>query len=209
MLLDLEDLVRTYAWEVTGVVHCGAHLAEEAAEYDRLFPGVPVHWIEANPAVIPKIQKVLRPYPHQRVIQALLWSESDVEKTFHVTNYDGMSSSVYPFGTHPEFSPDTVYVRDVELVTSTLWDLHMRHDFTGANLLNMDLQGAEIPCLLGAGRLLGQIQYISSEVNTAEVYEGCSQLPDLDELLARECFKRIETYMVPGQGWGDAAWIRT
>jgi FkbM family methyltransferase len=220
MLLDLETLANRYAMNVTGVVHCGAHLAEEAPLYARLFPGAPVVWVEANPQVLPKIRKVLRRHPGQVLLEGLLWSEDGIDLPFNVTNYDGMSSSILPFGTHPQFSPDTVFVDKIALPSVTLDTLLESFwapdapvearglDIRQVNLLNMDLQGVELRCLEGAERLLNQIDYINSEVNTDEVYLGCTRLEQLDEYLDERGFTRVETSIVPGQGWGDGMWVR-
>ena len=210
MLLDLPTLVTRHGMKVSGVVHAGAHLAEEAAQYQRLFAGRPVWWIEANPDVVSKIQTALAPYPAQQLIQALLWDRDGQMLDFHVTNYDGMSSSILHFGTHPEFSPDTKFTHQIQLRSRTIDTLVDEFGISGCNFLNMDLQGVELQCLRGAERLVTeQIDYINSEVNTEDVYRGCTKLHELDAHLAERGFTRVATEIVPGQGWGDALWVRT
>lgn len=206
MLMDWNRLVPQYKLRdrVTGVLHCGARLGEEAADYAAA-DIKNVWWVEANPAVIERLEAHVKPLGHH-VLQTLLSDETGQKLTFHVTNYDGMSSSVLDFGTHPEFSPDTVFVRDEELWTSTIdWlvDFYSIHD---VNMLVMDLQGYEGPVLRGAPRLIPQLQFVMSEVNNAEVYKGATQVDELDELL--KDFDRVETYWVGEQGWGDALWVR-
>lgn len=209
MLLDLEQLVGKYRMNVSGVVHAGAHLAEEADLYQRLFGTAPVWWIEANPKVIPKIQQAIRRYPNQQVIEACLWSEGGVRKTFNVTNHDGMSSSLLEFGTHTEFSTDTWFEDHIDVVTATLDELAADHGIKGCNLLNMDLQGVELAVANGAKTLIrDEIDYINSEVNTDEVYVGCAKLNELDRYFGTFGFRRVAQSIVPGQGWGDALWVR-
>src|SRR4051812_25253949 len=108
MLIDLGVLVERYDMQVHGVLHVGAHLGEEAAQYAAL--GVPVWWVEANRAVVPKLVANLSPWPDQHVIVALVTDQDDSDAEFHVTNYDGMSSSIFEFDRHPLYSPDTVFV---------------------------------------------------------------------------------------------------
>lgn len=208
MLLDLEVLARKYRMKVTGVLHAGAHLAEEAEVYSRLFPGAPVWWVEANADVIPKIKQRLRRFPNQQVFEALLWAEPDIEMPFNVTNHDGMSSSILEFGTHPEFSPETVFVDHRTLTTTTI-DRLVYDEKIRANLLNMDLQGVEWAVAKGGRDFIDdQVDYINSEVNIAEVYKGCTQMNELDAFFTDMEFRLVETSIVPGQGWGDALWIR-
>ena len=211
MLLDFDALVERYEMKIYGILHCGANLAQEAAEYDAVLGDVPVLWVEAIPALIPEIEANLTPFPRQHVVQALIWDGDGVEMGFNVTNYSGMSSSVYPFGTHPTFSPDTVFVDRITLTTTTIDTLWKRHK-PMANMLVMDLQGAEGPALRGARAFLGSVDYVMTEVNAAAVYQGCTQIDEIDDLLPE--FSRVETHWVapPATGpqhWGDALYVRT
>lgn len=215
MLLDLEKLVARYEMKANGVLHLGAHLAEEAPSYDHVFPRVPVWWIEAIPDLIPKVERQIAAYPAQKVVQGLVYSEPGVELAFNVTNYDGMSSSIFEFGTHPDFSPDTLFVQQLKLRSTTVDDLVEEHGIV-ANLLNMDLQGAELHALLGAEEFLRGVDYVYTEINKAEVYQGCAKVHELDAVLSD--FQRVETSWVlttlsrsrgkVDDGWGDALYVR-
>lgn len=206
MLMSLAELVDKYRMEVSGVLHVGAHLAEEADVYEGL--GMhDVWWVEANPAVIPVIEERLSIlYPTQKLVQGLVYAVNGVLLDFNVTNYDGMSSSILEFGTHPSFSPDTVFVDKLKLVSTTI-DTIVRENDVKANFLVMDLQGAELLALQGATEFLYDVDYIMTEVNQDQVYVGCAQVGELDEYL--DAFNRVETYWVPGQGWGDALYVRS
>lgn len=203
--MSLPDLVEKYSMDIRGVLHVGAHLAEETDVYNELNVG-PVVWVEANPEVLPRILERLKPHPAQTLVQALVYSEDGLILDFNVTNYDGMSSSILEFGSHPVFSPDTVFVDKVELKTSTIDWLSYAYDIK-ANFLNMDIQGAELHALQGATEFLKGVDYIMSEVNDTDVYVDCAKVWELDEILAD--FERVATYWVGDQGWGDALWIKT
>jgi FkbM family methyltransferase len=206
MMLNWAMLLEKYGLrdKVTGVIHAGARLGEEAADYAAADISN-VWWIEANPAVFLKLNAHVSALGHH-AISALLAERPNEKMTFHVTNYDGMSSSVLEFGTHPEFSPDTVFVHDVELVTDTIDRLVDDFAISNVNMLVMDLQGFEGPVLRGARELLPHLDFVMSEVNKAQVYVGATQVEELDELLAD--FDRVETLWVADQGWGDAFWVR-
>ncbi len=203
MLLDLAVLIEKYDLKISGILHVGAHLAEEAPLYDSL--GVTnVWWVEGNADNIDRIVTAVEGYGHE-VIHGLVADEDGKEVVFHITNYDSMSSSILEFGTHPTFSPDTVFVEHRTMKTFTL-DSRLQ-DFTGVNFLNMDIQGAELLALKGATNLLPQIDYIYTEVNCKEVYQHCAKVEELDEFLVD--FRRMETGWVQNQGWGDSLYIRT
>ena len=75
------------------------------------------------------------------------------------------------------------------------------------NFINIDVQGYELEVFKGATNTLKHIDYIMSEVNTDEVYEGCVLIDELDEFLVTFGFNRVETNMAGGL-WGDAFYIK-
>lgn len=208
MLLSFPELVKKYDMQISGVLHLGAHLAEEAPEYKNAKVGE-VWWVEANPAVQGKIAARLISYPEQNLIEGLVYSVAGESVNFNVTNYDGMSSSIFPFGTHSEFSPDTHFVDRVNITSTTIDDIVSAFNVR-ANFLNMDLQGAELHALQGGRNYIDQqAQYVYTEVNKDEVYVNCAKVGELDEFLTPYGFERVETSWVPDQGWGDALYVRS
>ena len=204
MLLDWPALVAKHSIRLTGVIHCGARIGEERDDYAAVDCSN-VWWIEGNPDVIPRLRENVEPLGHH-VIQALLSDTDDATITFHVTNNEGMSSSILEFGTHPTFSPQTVFEKHLELPTSRLDTLVSRYGIPDVNFLAMDLQGAEAHCLRGATDLLPRLDYVMTEINKEEVYEGCAKVWELDELLPD--FERVETFWNEDQGWGDGLYVR-
>lgn len=208
MLLDLAASVQKFNLTISGVLHVGAHLAEEAKIYNAL--GIRnVWWIEGNEDNISRIIDEASQYQRLadvKTILALVADEDGKEVTFNITNYDSMSSSILEFGTHPTFSPDTVFVEHRKQKTWTLDTLVQANGIWGVNFLNMDLQGAELMALKGAEKLISELDYIYTEVNCKEVYVGCAQVEELDAFLTD--FDRVETGWVGDQGWGDALYRR-
>ncbi len=77
-----------------------------------------------------------------------------------------------------------------------------RYDF-----INLDIQGAELKALKGADKILPYIKAIYTEVSTKELYKNCVLLPELDEFLEKNGFKRIIINMTHNY-WGDALYIK-
>lgn len=191
--------------DITGILHVGAHIGEEAEAYDRC--GVKkVVWVEGNPELIAELTRNVSVYKHG-VIQALVTDVDKKEVTFNVTN-NFQSSSIYEFGTHSVVSPDVVFTHQLKLVGRRLDELADEYDFSGLNFLNMDLQGAELVALQGMGNLVKQFKYIYTEINVDELYVGCARLPQLDQYLAKYDFQRVEIAMAGIAGWGDALYVR-
>lgn len=213
MLMTLKGLIERFDLKITGVVHVGAHTGEEATDYANA--GITtVWWIEGNPDIIPTLQRNVYRYDHH-VVCALITDVADEQRKFNVTNFDSLSSSVFEFGTHAVASPDVHWVEHKQLTTSTLDDVVATYTITGCNLLNMDLQGAEMLALRGGTELLKEIDYIFCEINVDELYIGCARLPEMDNFLWDLGYDRVATQMAgnpePGPGWvgwGDALWVR-
>lgn len=204
MLIPLESLVDSYNLNITGVLHVGAHIGEERFAYQNC--GIKdVVWIEANPELIGELRANVEPFGH-RVIQALVTDKNNGERTFHVTN-NFQSSSVFEFGTHSIVSPDVHFTHDIVLPTRTIASLADEYGFAGLNFMNLDLQGAELIALYGAGDdLLGEFDYIYTEINVDELYKNCARIDELDRFLIG--FRRVETAMAGNAGWGDAFYMR-
>ena len=106
----------------------------------------------------------IKGFAGQHVINALVTDHRQQLVPFHVTNYEGMSSSVYKFGTHSQFSPDTIVERTLELPSTPLDHLNDEYNFEGCNMFNIDIEGAGLLALKGATHLLKQMDIIYMEV---------------------------------------------
>jgi hypothetical protein len=71
----------------------------------------------------------------------------------------------------------------------------------------MDVQGYELEVLKGSKKTLENVEYIYTEVNRANVYDGCVQIEELDSFLRGFGFGRKETNW-EGVTWGDALYIK-
>ena len=203
MLISVDSLSRIWKVQPKGVLHVGAHLAEEAVEYTRHNWGK-VIWIEAQADLADLLRNKLDPQ-HNEVINATVWGTSGITFEFNVSS-STQSSSLLNFGTHKKDYPDIVFTKSYSVVTSTLDDiLDSESDF---NFINLDIQGAELEALKGLGVHINKAKWIYSEVNRKEVYEGCAKIKDLDDYLEKFSFERIATRWAYGAGWGDALWIK-
>lgn len=206
MLTPLDGLIEKYGLKISGVLHVGAHIGEEADAYNMA--SVPrVLWVEANPEIIPELTKNVGRYGHQ-VVNACVSATDDMDFVLHVTN-NVMSSSVLPLGTHKKRAPKVVYTHDIEMKTKTIDTICQQHNFHEFNVINMDIQGAELLALRGGSKALRHTEWIFTEINFDELYVGCARAWELDEFLWYEGFYRCETWMAGNDvGWGDALYAR-
>jgi FkbM family methyltransferase len=204
MLIPMKTLMDEFDLQITGIIHGGAHLGEEAATYHE-FGVKKVLWIEGNPDLIPELRRNVASYHHD-VAQALLGAESG-ETEFHVAN-NGQSSSVLELGTHLTVHPDVKFVETKVLPVRTLDSVVGSHWAFGYNFLNLDLQGYELEALRGGEQTLSRVNYVLSEVNVDELYVGCARLGDLDDFLTERGFELVALKMAGSTGWGDGLWRR-
>jgi FkbM family methyltransferase len=203
VLFPVKTLSSVWKINPIGVLHVGAHNAEESEDY-RTFQWGKVIWVEAQQDLINSIRKKLDPAMNT-AIHATVWSQSGIEMVFNVAS-NTQSSSLLNFGSHEADYPDITVTNSHKVITETLESVippDAKFDF-----INLDIQGVELQALKGLGKYFDQINWIYTEVNKEEVYKDCSKVKDIDEYLEGKGFKRIATRWIRGQGWGDALYVR-
>jgi len=207
MLFALDLLIKKYAIPPTGVIHVGAHHAEEAGIY-RLCGFKKVLWIEGNPALIPNLEKKLQNFSSQKVYQALIDIE-EKETVFHLTN-DPQSSSLYKLKEHATQYPSVTVEKEITCITQRL-DTFLKLNAVEKsefNFLNLDIQGNELNALKSLGEDLEGFHFIYTEVQLTELYAKSPNLNDMDRFLFSKGYTRTETNL-QYRSWGDALYIKT
>lgn len=209
MLIPFEKLIKKHSVNITGVLHCGASIGQEAQEYAKL--GVQnMVFIEADPETYVELKSNIINYPSAIPINACLSDKDNEEVEFNIANNGGQSSSMLKFGTHETAHPEVKFIGTKTLKTKRLdtlideFNLNI-HEF---NFLNMDLQGAELLALRGLGDYLKYFKYAYLEVNQKEVYKQCPKIDEIDMYMIGFGFRRVETQWSGNHGWGDAFFIR-
>lgn len=207
MIFSYQYLLNKYNISPKGLIHIGAHKAEECTIYSRSGTEK-VLWIEGNPNLLPLIQENISIYSKNKVCQALLSDIDDKKIRFNITNAS-MSSSILELGTHKEQYPNIKVEKEL-LLYSSRFDSYIKKNniiIEEYDFVNIDIQGAELLALKGFGDFLDKINYIYTEVNIDNVYEGCSLLDEMDEFLLEKGFQRVELSL-KYKSWGDAFYIR-
>ena len=163
----------------SGILHLGAHLGQEAPIYAQQQKNV--IWVEAQPEIFEQLATKLLNFPNQIAFCALLGDLDGKEATFNIANfYNGVSSSIYNFGPYAN-GAETLWpelglsmVKKLTLPMIRLDSLLKKNQVDASNydFWILDLQGAELLALHGAGTDIGKCNAIYSEVSTVEVYQG-------------------------------------
>lgn len=203
MLISFKESIQKYNMHVRGVIHVGAHYGQEYKEY-RSAGIQDVVFIEPCSKAFKVLQDTLGMMPGVKLINSACGAEFSVATMNVEQANQGMSNSLLKPAKHLEQYPSIQFTETEEVEVHPLDEL-VYPVYANCNMLIMDVQGYELEVLKGAYQILVQTDYIYTEVNRDEVYEGCAKVHQLDEFLTD--FQRVETNWAGGS-WGDAWYIR-
>lgn len=192
---------------VKGILHIGAHECEEKNGYNNYFnlDDSKIIWIDA---LKDKVDFIKNSNKNIKIYNECIHEIDNKNVSFMVSN-NYQSSSVLNFKTHLIQHPHVHEIGRIEMTTKTLSTFYKENllNTNDYNFMNLDIQGAELMALKGAGDILNNFDYIYTEVNTDELYEGCCFLKEIDEYLKKYGFKRVIIEMTQ-YGWGDAFYVK-
>jgi FkbM family methyltransferase len=204
---DVLELCQEFGITPKGVIHVGAHEGHEAKQYVSAAISKTL-MVEANPAVYAKLQNNVFGLAGVTTINCAASDESGFVE-LRVTNME-QSSSILPLARHSAIYPSVQQVSTVAVPAKTIDQIvrEVGHNPGDYNLLNLDIQGAELMALRGAMGVLPNVQAILTEVNYEELYAGCAMIEELDAFLESQGFDRVATATPYHSSWGDAFYVR-
>lgn len=203
---DLLEWLEHKGIRLTGVLHIGANKGQEAGDYAAA--GCKVIWIEGDPEVFDRLRPAIAGYSAQQAYCCLCSDVDGQPVKFHIASNDGGSSSVLPpnDGVFAVFGVQMVATR--ELITSRLDTYFAKHGVSidGFNLINIDVQGFELPVLRGVGKQIDRFDAVIAELNWAAAYQGATRPHALEFYLAGHGFRR--SWLSVGYPQGVGIWVR-
>jgi Iap family predicted aminopeptidase len=111
---------------------------------------------------------------------------------------------------HRLFYPQVLPAGTLAVETSTLDELlrELDVDSHSVDLVNIDVQGAELAVLRGASAVLRHAKAVYVEVSFTELYKGCAQIDEVEDLLQAAGFQRVALLSSWHQSRGDACYVR-
>ena len=162
-----------------GVLHIGAHVGQEAERYGTL--DVPVMWIEANPETYKVLLATIYKLPNQIARNVLLGDHEDTNVVFHLTSNESASSSL--------LEPKAETLNHFSVVGELLLDMHrldtVINEVEASKYRHwvIDVQGAELLVLKGAGNLLSLCQSLLIEAKRESFYHNGVSFSEIKEFL--------------------------
>lgn len=196
----LKDLVPK-SISLTTLIHVGAHLGQERHQYEQCgFQDV--LWIEGSPKVHERLAEIIAEHTNEEDISpagtrhrtacALLTDQNNSEIELYEFSNDGASSSIFQSTDECRKRwPQVMETGEREKVRTRTLD-HLADEvglLESADVLVVDVQGAELLVLKGAKRVLSRVQAVVAEVSTLPFYAGGVLYPELEQFMKSHGFE--------------------
>lgn len=202
--------------QLNGVIHVGAHRGEEINEYGDLGAKT-VIWVEANPEVFDEMCIMLTNAEANIDSHAFQYAASmedhgtaEFNRYYgpdagHLVGNKGCSSLLKAEGRFEEWYKDTIEVETITIDTLLEEEGFNVEDF---QLLNMDVQGAELMVLKGSEKVLDNVKWITTEATWEDPdYIDNVMYDELKSFLESKGF--VETQIIPhAENWGDVLFVK-
>ncbi len=184
----------------------GACEGADSIRYKKLFPNAKVFAFEPLSQNIKKIKHNLKRYQLINEIQVInkALGEEVGEMKFFISSgrpdkakkskdwdYGNKSSSLFPPKDISKTHGWHKFQKEVKVKVDTIKDFCQKNYVDHIDFIHLDVQGAEIQVLKGAGDLINNIKAIWLEVANREMYEGQPLKNDIEKFMRENKFKKV------------------
>jgi FkbM family methyltransferase len=182
----LQPIVREFFLrQCHGVLHIGAHEGQEAEFYNRLSKSV--IWFEAVPHHFERLKENIKPFRNQTALNVLLDSQCHGSRDFFITSNNGESSSIYPLAGN-DYWQGLENTEVCKFPSKRLDCISIDLEIRDFDYWIVDVQGAELEVLEGAGDLLSFCRYLQVEISQEKFYKGGAEFQELRAFLESKSF---------------------
>ena len=195
------------------IFEIGACEGEDSIKYSRLFPNSTIYAFEPLPDNIKLIHKNFLQYgiKNARYYNKALSSENGIAE-FYVSSgqpdnakesdwdYGNKSSSLLPPEKHLKMLSFIQFNKKIEVETITLDSFCKANELSVIDFIHMDVQGAELMVLKGAGDYLKSIKVIWLEVSKVDIYKNQPLVKDVKKFMKENNFVLIKDALNGQQG---------
>lgn len=209
------DLLRLFNKnENLNILDIGGCEGEESIRYSRLFPNASIVVFEPLPKNQILIENNINKYnaTNVKLLPIALSDKSGIEK-FYVSSgqpeeqkenldwdFGNKSSSLLPPDRHTEMVPWIKFKEAIDVRTENLQNVLGQLKINVVDFIHMDVQGAELKVLTGAGGMLKNIKAIWLEVADIKLYKDQPIRMDIEKFMKENNFFLVKTNLYGGVG---------
>lgn len=205
--------------DVKLILDIGACDGLDSIKYAKLFPKSEVFSFEPLLTNFELINRNIDRYQIQNIIPInLALSNIKGEATFYVSSgrpdeiseeidwdFGNKSSSLLEPNKTKEIHPWLRFQEKIVVQTETLENFLNEKNIKIVDFLHMDVQGAELMVLQGAGKFISKIKMIWLEVENIELYKNQPLASDVEHFLLKNGFSKIKDTV--NHIAGDQLWV--
>ncbi len=202
----INDLRNYYSQKDSLVIfEIGSCEGEDTIRLKKSFPNASIYTFEPLPANVIKIKSNLKKYgvSCERLFQLAL-SDQDGSADFYVSSghpndrpkektwdYGNKSSSLLPPKEHKKILKWIKFNEKIEVPTKRLDTFCAENGIDKIDIMYIDVQGAELLVLKGAGEMLETVGAVWMEVEAIELYRGQPLKSDVENFMKSHGFMKI------------------
>lgn len=195
------------------IMEIGARDCEETMTFHHKYPKALIYTFECNPETLPVCREKIKDVPEiiltekavSRMNGEITFYQIDTEKT-RTTVAGGNPGASSLFRATQNYALETYVQKPITVPTITLETFFRERKIEAPDIIWMDIQGAELLALEGAGEYIKKIKLIHLEVEFTEIYQGQPLYRDVVKFFKAKGFSLL-TFTNFGKYSGDAVFI--
>jgi FkbM family methyltransferase len=205
---QIGTLVRAWSVRPKGLIHVGAHLAEELPSYAK-HGWKPRVWVEPLRKQASQIRTKIGESNQDHLFEVAVCEGTSETIELRVLNHEAASSILPLAQAKPDSYSWLSQASVISVLRMSLTQLiqELERIQIYPDLLVMDVQGAEGSVLRSGEADLKKFKWIFCEAQTIEIYENGATVDQLDEYLSTRGFKLALKIDAPDLGQADLLFI--
>jgi 2-O-methyltransferase len=191
------------------ILEAGVCDGRDTLEFANEFPRGTIYGFECEPNFYKEATLKVGSRNNVKLFPLAL-SDKDGLVSYHVSILNNSitgSGSILPPKLHTEIHPDIKFPTVITVEATTIQNWAIKNNVQRIDFMWLDLQGAELKALHGAGEILDSVSAIFTEVSLIETYDGVPLYGELKRFLSTRGF-RVEREFLPYKDMGNVFFVR-